>query len=117
MRRSPNGGNGRDGQGRFLPGNPGGPGNPLAGRVHQYRTALAEAVTEDDIRAVIGKLVAAARAGERWAIRELLDRCLGKPMQTAALLALDGRAEDHEDSVSDEAVREALDRLIEGGEP
>ena len=42
---------------------------------------MADTVTEDDLRAVIAKLVERAKAGERWAVCELLDRCLGKPMQ------------------------------------
>jgi hypothetical protein len=36
-------------------------------------------VTEADIRDVIRKLVSAAKAGEPWAVRELLDRVFGKP--------------------------------------
>ncbi len=81
-----NGGNGRDGHGRFLPGNQAavGRGNPHADRVHAWRSALAATVTEDDLRAVIAKLVEKAKAGERWAVCELLDRCLGKPVQPTA---------------------------------
>ncbi len=81
-----NGGNGeaeRDGHGRFLPGNnaAAGRGNPHAARVNAWRTALADTVTEEDLAEVIGKLVQKAKAGERWAVCELLDRCLGKPVQ------------------------------------
>ncbi len=43
---------------------------------------LAETVTPEDIRAVLREMVERARAGERWAVCELLDRCLGKAMQT-----------------------------------
>ncbi len=81
-----NGGNGeaeRDGHGRFLPGNnaAAGRGNPHAARVNAWRTALADTVTEEDLAEVIGKLVERAKAGERWAVCELLDRCLGRPVQ------------------------------------
>jgi hypothetical protein len=38
-----------------------------------------EAVTDDDIRAVAKALVKRAKAGEVPAIRELLDRLVGKP--------------------------------------
>ena len=84
-----NGGNGeaeRDGHGRFLPGNSAavGRGNPHAARVNAWRSALAVTVTEDDLRAVIAELVERAKAGERWAVCELLDRCLGKSVQPAA---------------------------------
>ncbi len=84
-----NGGDGRDGHGRFLPGNQAavGRGNPHADRVHAWRSALAVTVTEDDLRAVIAKLVERAKAGERWAVCELLDRCLGKPVQPTAASA------------------------------
>lgn len=74
-RRSPNG--------QFGAGNPGGPGNPYARRVAALRTALMDAVTDDDIRAVAKALVKRAKAGEVPAIRELLDRLVGKPTDKA----------------------------------
>ena len=70
--------NGRTARGRFAPGNPGGPGNPYAKRVADLRAALLESVTEADIRAVARALVKRAKAGEVPAIRELLDRLVGK---------------------------------------
>ena len=86
---NPNGSNGasdRNSHGQFLPGNQAavGHGNPHADKAQTWRTALAETVTEDDLRSVIAKLVEKARAGERWAVRELLDRCLGKSVQPVA---------------------------------
>jgi len=69
----------RDAKGRFLQGNPGGPGNPQAGNVGRWRQALAEAVSAEDLAEVTRRLVEAAKAGKPWAVRELLDRCLGKP--------------------------------------
>ena len=74
-RRSPNG--------QFGAGNPGGPGNPYARRVAALRTALMDAVTDDDIRAVAKALVKRAKAGEVPAIRELLDRLVGKTTDKA----------------------------------
>ena len=82
---SANGSNGRDGRGRFSPGNPGGPGNPHAGAVGAWRSALAEAVTAEDVRKVTLALVKQAKAGERWAVKELLDRCLGRPYQAVEI--------------------------------
>ena len=58
-----------------------GRGNPHAARVNAWRRALVESVSSDDLREVIGKLVEKAKAGERWAVCELLDRCLGKAIQ------------------------------------
>ena len=94
----PNGSNGasdRNSHGQFLPGNQAavGHGNPHADKAQTWRTALAETVTENDLRAVIAKLVEKARAGERWAVREVLDRCLGKAVQpiAAAIVSSDRR--------------------------
>lgn len=73
----------RSSNGQFGAGNPGGPGNPYARRVAALRTALMDAVTDDDIRAVAKALVKRAKAGEVPAIRELLDRLVGKPTEKA----------------------------------
>ncbi len=70
--------NGRTATGRFANGNPGGPGNPHGRRVADLRAALLDAVTPEDIHAVAKALVARAKAGEVPAIRELLDRLMGK---------------------------------------
>ncbi len=78
---SPNGGNGRDGRGRFAEGNVGGPGNPHARHVGQLRSALLAAVTREDMEAVIRKLVELAKNGNIQAAKEVLDRCLGKPQE------------------------------------
>ena len=81
-------GDGRDARGRFTPGNPGGPGNPYVRVVASWRNAFVSEVSPDDVGAVIRALVAAAKRGEPWAVREVLDRCLGKPRQA------EERAED-----------------------
>ncbi len=76
---SPNGTNGRDAGGRFAKGNLGGPGNPFARRVAQLRAVIVESVTDADLAAVVRTLIDAAKGGEPWAVKELLDRCIGKP--------------------------------------
>ena len=53
-------------------------GNPLANRTARLRAILLDTVSDDDFRAVVAKLVAMAKAGDLVAIRELLDRTLGK---------------------------------------
>jgi hypothetical protein len=68
----------RNAAGRFLPGNPGGPGNPHAGKVGKLRTALIEAVTEQDIKEVVASLVKAAKSGDIPAAKLLFDRVIGK---------------------------------------
>jgi hypothetical protein len=97
MKPSVNGPNGRDSRGRFAVGNAGGPGNPHVKQTALLRAKLLDAVTPDDVEAVVKQLVAMARAGDIPAIRELLDRIFGKP------------------SSSDLADRvERLEELIEG---
>jgi len=78
--RKANGGNGdgRDRQGRFKAGNPGGPGNPHAKQTHEIHRTLCEAVTLDDLRAILQALVNKAKDGDVIAAREVLDRRLGK---------------------------------------
>ena len=80
---STNGSNGGDRgpAGRFTAGNAGGPGNPHAKRIAKLRSLLVEAVNDDDLRAIISKLVEQAKAGDDAARRELLDRLLGRPHQ------------------------------------
>ena len=76
-----NGDDGRDAQGRFAEGNPGGPGNPNAKASAAWRKALVEAVTEDDLKAILLALVEKAKNGDRFAAAYILDRCLGKARQ------------------------------------
>lgn len=115
----------RDSKGRFLPGNPGGPGNPQARNVATWRRALADSISADDIAQVAQKLMDAAKAGEPWAVKEFFDRCLGKPH-----VQIDFQADiDHIRKLTEaeeiEARRlaamlleqEANMRLLSGGEP
>lgn len=82
-------GNGRDARGRFTKGNPGGPGNPAAKRVAALRMALLEAVTEDDMRVIVRRLVKEAKAGNIQAAREVLLRTLGRPLEADLVERLD----------------------------
>ena len=81
-RPSPNGDNGgRNDSGRFAPGNRGGPGNPYARRVAQLRSTMLATVTDDDIRAIVAKLVEQAKSGDLAASKLVLDRCLGRELE------------------------------------
>lgn len=73
--------NGRNAQGRFTKGNPGGPGNPHSQRVGQLRSALLAAMTDTQWKRIIKSLLARAEAGEPWAVKEVLDRIIGKPIE------------------------------------
>ena len=70
---------GRDRNGRFTKGNPGGPGNPFARKVSAMRRAMLNAVTEDDLREIVQTLATKAKEGDTAAIKILLDRVIGKP--------------------------------------
>ena len=92
MKPSPTESNGRDSSGKFTAGNSAGKGNPYAKRVGQLRTALLDAITEDDMRDVISAMVKKAKGGDVAAARILFDRCLG-PSEASDVLA---RLEDLE---------------------
>ena len=80
-----------DATGKFRKGNPGGPGNPEFKRNQQYRDALRQAVTKQDFKDVILKLVFLAKQGDVQAIKILLDRCLGKAPQNINVNNLNGQ--------------------------
>ena len=90
---SPKGTNGRDAKGRFVPGYAGGPGNPHAKRVAKLRSTLLNAVTEDDIREIVQKLVAMAKEGDIHAAKEVLQRTLGRPIEHDLLERIEGLEE------------------------
>ena len=69
---------GRDAKGRFGAGNKLAKGNPFALRVQKIRAALLSRLTVDDAKEIADVLIRQAKAGDLAAVRELLDRCLGK---------------------------------------
>jgi hypothetical protein len=73
--------NGRTADGKFAPGNSGGPGNPHARATARLRIVLLETVTEDDFRDIVRALVNRAKEGQLPAIHELLTRLLGRPAE------------------------------------
>jgi hypothetical protein len=86
---STNGTNGRDAGGRFAAGNREGKGNPHARAVARLRAAMLDAVTDDDVSAIVKALVAKAKAGDLRAAQEVLDRCLGRVQHELPLNTLD----------------------------
>ena len=65
--------------GRFQPGTAAGPGNPNARRTALLKSTLVNAVSEEDLRAVVRALVKRAKRGDIQAAKLLFDRLLGKP--------------------------------------
>jgi hypothetical protein len=74
---------GRDQNGRFTKGNPGGPGNPQARRVALLRSILINTTTEADVHEVADKLKELAKEGDVPAIKLLFAYVLGKPTEPA----------------------------------
>src|SRR4051812_47583774 len=95
---------GRDVNGRFRQGNPGGPGNPFARRVAALRKALLDSVSEQDVRDVAEMLKLKARQGDVAAMKLFLQYCVGKP----------GPAKDPDRMDADEWQRLQQMRVSEG---
>ena len=89
----PFGDGGRDSGGRFTTGNAGGPGNPYARRVGQLRSALLDAVSDEDIRRTIKTITTQARDGDIVAARILFDRLLGPPIAADVVARLEALEE------------------------
>jgi hypothetical protein len=68
-----------DALGRFVKGNPGGPGNPHHRKVAGLRQALLNIVTEEDVEAIARKLIDVAKEGSLAAIKLFLAYVIGKP--------------------------------------
>jgi len=85
-----NGSNGRNEKGQFVKGNRGGPGNPAVRRLASYRRALENAISVQDIEKILKLLTEKALNGDSFAMKEVLDRTLGKtkPIQNAETASL-----------------------------
>lgn len=71
--------------GKFAKGNKLGRGNPLAGRAARIRATLLKELKPADAKEIGAMLIVMAKAGDMAAIRELLDRTIGKPAQVELL--------------------------------
>ncbi len=71
----------RDEQGRFIHGNQVARGNPYAKRVAQLRSAMMDAVTAGDVRAVIARMIELAKGGDVAAAKLVLEHACGRPLQ------------------------------------
>ena len=79
---STKGPDGRGPDGRFVKGYAGGPGNPMAAKVAKLRSAALHAVTQNDMKRIIRKLVKMAQAGDVAAAREVFLRSIGHPVES-----------------------------------
>jgi hypothetical protein len=55
------------------------PQNPFGRKLAALRATMVDSVTEDDLRAVLAKLLERAKAGDLGCIREVLNRAVGTP--------------------------------------
>ena len=71
-----------DNNGRFTKGNQAAKGgNPHTAKMNQYRRLFFEVCKEEDMKDIIEALIITAKNGEQWAVKEALDRGLGKATQ------------------------------------
>lgn len=111
----------RRADGRFAPGNPGGPGRPRRAVEREYLAALADELTIDRWRRIVRGAIDAAENGDPKAREWIARYALGSaPPTLAALAVADMAGVSADDEVAD-AVRLAnmsdLDRLIESKNP
>ena len=90
---APTANGGKDVRGRFSPGNKLGRGSPLAGRAAKIRALLLQKLTDAETNRIGDRLLAMAQGGNLAALRELLDRTIGKPTQFEVLERLDALTE------------------------
>lgn len=76
---------GRAADGRFAPGNPGGPGRPPAANVREHRAALLDAVEPEAVRRIIAAMVEAAERGDVAAAKLVLERVFGRVTDSETL--------------------------------
>ena len=105
--------NGRDTKGRFVPGNPGGPGNPFYRRMANARKLLAEWTSEDDLKQVHAAMLKRAKEGDTASAKLIFQYAAGKP-ETAAdpdRVDLDEWQKLRESARPTEEMGEVMDRL------
>jgi hypothetical protein len=100
----------RDAGGRFLKGCPGGPGNPFVRQIALLKSALYEALTAEEIAAVVQAMLEKARGGDVAAARLILGYAVGKPVPGSIATILDGELtqQANYDCLSDEELRTLL---------
>jgi len=81
---------GRQINGQFAAGNPGGPGNMLARRQHELRRLLNDHTSEQDTVEVWRSIVNDAKGGDAVARKLFCDYVLGKPTQALEISGPDG---------------------------
>jgi hypothetical protein len=99
--------------GRFAKNNPGGPGNPHARHCARMLALLRASISDDDMVAIIRKLVEKARAGDVSAAKLLMSYQLGKPAPAPNPDEIDRDEWEHyqRDTINLEEVQQVLGSL------
>jgi hypothetical protein len=99
----------RESNGRFAKGNRGGSGNPFARQVAAFRACLISSVTQEDMQAIVYKLVDRARIGNLQAIKLLFSYLLGTPKPVVEPDELDLHEMNlaHQTALAAEVLKEA----------
>jgi len=99
---------GRQGNGRFAKGNPGGPGRPRRSVEIEYLAAIGDIVTVDIWRAIVRKAVVDAAKGNHQA-REWLTRYLvgANPLTLTRLAAMESLDDRSADEVAEHLIKRA----------
>jgi len=93
IEQSANGTSGRNSNGQFAKGNPGGPGNPYARRVAKLRSAMLNAV-ESEMVHIVQSLIDSAKKGDVQAAKLVLAYSLGKPVESVHPDAIDAHEKE-----------------------
>jgi len=96
----------RDEKGRFVKGNPGGPGNPYSKQIAEFRRAIYRALTPEDIEAFVKRMYDLALQGNVVAIQFICRYCLGEPKG----MEFNPRAIDEIEQIDNEWTEEAEER-------
>src|SRR5262249_30650986 len=75
--------NGRSGDGRFAPGNRFGPGNPFYRKQAEFRRAVLDLFTPEDVMSLLRVMLALGRNGDVAAAKVFLEYVVGKPHKAA----------------------------------
>ena len=111
-------GNGRNANGQFAEGNPGGPGRPRRSVERDYLATLSDTVTTDAWAQICARAVEDAKGGDAKAREWLTRHCIGKEPQSLMELAVkESRGVSSEDEVDQKVEREARrDHVVAGYE-
>jgi hypothetical protein len=81
---------GRQSNGQFAKGNPGGHGSAASGKARHWRKLLEDATTDEKLLAVWEGICNAAQGGDMKAAQLFMERLLGKAVQSMEITGGDG---------------------------